>query len=239
MVNSDQTLIYFSAGAEETYAAIGSKQVEVVGKDERRGFTLMVGVSMSGEVLPFQAIFSGKTSASLPTSAAPGYSKATEDLKSRFEYSKWDNHLSTIDTIKSYVNDILAPYFESHRRKLNLPNQICIWQIDCWSVHKSLEFRSWMAKMYPWIHIHFVPANCTGDFQPCDAGIQRPLKVAVKRSALSDIIDHTMDQLSSGIPPSQITFEKRLPVVQDRSVGWLVHGYEAINNPEIVQKVVF
>ena len=239
VVNSDQTLIYFSAGAEETYAAIGSKQVEVVGKDEKRGFTLMVGISMSGEVLPFQAIFSGKTPASLPTSAAPSYSKATEDLKFRFEYSGGDNHWSTIDTMKSYVTNILAPYFESHRKKLNLPNQICIWQIDCWSVHRSLEFRSWMAKMYPWIRIHFVPANCTGDFQPCDTGVQRPLKLAVRRSALSDIVDHTMGQLSSGVSPSQITFEKRLPVVRNRSVGWLVNAYEAINNPEIIQKVMF
>ena len=238
LVNSDQTLIYYTAGAENTYATIGSKQVEVVGKDERRGFTLMVGISMSGEVLPFQAIYSGKTKASLPTSAAPGYSKATGDLKFRFEYSKGDNHWSTIETMKSYVTNILAPYFESQRKKWSLPNQVCVWQIDCWSVHRSLEFRSWMAKTYPWIRIHFVPANCTGLFQPCDVGIQRVLKLAVRRSALSNIVDHTMSQLEKGVLPSEITFEKRLPVVRDRSVEWLVNGYEAINNPEIVQKVV-
>jgi len=37
VVNSDQALIYYTAGAEGTYAAIGSKQVEVVGKDEWGG----------------------------------------------------------------------------------------------------------------------------------------------------------------------------------------------------------
>ena len=237
--NSDQTLVNYTAGAEETYAAIGSKQVEVVGKDERRGFTLMVGISMSGEVLPFQAIYSGKSPASLPTSAAPGHSRATEELKFHFEYSKCDNHWSTIETMKSYVTNILAPYFDSHRARLGLPNQICIWQIDCWSVHRSSEFRGWMAKVYPWIRLHFIPANCTGLFQPCDVGIQRVLKLAMRQSALSNIVDHTMDQLSNGVLPSQITFEKWLPVVRDRSVGWLVNGYEAINNPEIVQKVVF
>jgi len=42
LVNSDQTMVYYSAGAIETYAPVGSKQVEVLGKDERRGFTLMV-----------------------------------------------------------------------------------------------------------------------------------------------------------------------------------------------------
>ena len=53
MVNSDQTLVYFSACAKETYEAIGSKQVDLVGMDEKRGFTLLVGISLSGEVLPF------------------------------------------------------------------------------------------------------------------------------------------------------------------------------------------
>ena len=237
LVNSDQTLVYYSAGAQETYHTIGSKQVEVIGKDERRGFTPMVGISLSGEVLPFQAVFSGKSPASLPSPSAPGYSKATEELKFRFEYSKGNNHWSTIETMKSYVTNILVPYFESRCEKLNLPNQICIWQIDCWSVHRSLEFRSWMHATFPWIHIHFVPANCTGLFQPCDVGIQRVLKLAIRRSALKDIVDHTMAQLSSGTAPNKITFEKRLPVVRNRSVQWLINGYEAINNPEIVQKV--
>ena len=33
-VNSNQMLVQYSAGATETYAPIGSKQVEVLGKDE-------------------------------------------------------------------------------------------------------------------------------------------------------------------------------------------------------------
>ena len=238
VVNSDQTMVYFSDNSKETYEVVGSKQVEIVGLDERRGFTLMVGISMSGKVLPFQAIFRGRSPASLPSPNSPGYNKATQELKFQFEYSKTDNHWSTIDTMKSYVTGILVPYFESHRKQLKLPNQICIWQIDCWSVHRSLEFRSWMTVTYPWIHIHFVPANCTGLFQPCDVRIQRVLKLAIKRSALKDIVDHTMDQLNSGMTPDQVSFDKRIGVVRNRSVTWLVNGYEAINNPEIVQKVI-
>jgi hypothetical protein len=92
---------------------------------------------------------------------------------------------------------------------------------------------------YPWIRIHYVPANCTGLFQPCDVGIQRVLKLAIKRSVLQDIINDTMKQLDSGVEPSKVDFEKRLPVVWDRSVRWLVNGYEAINNPELVKKVIF
>ena len=209
----------------------------MIGKDEKRAFTLMVGISMSGEVLPFQAVYAGKTKGSLPTSSAFNYTKATEELKFRFESSGNDTYWSTMATMQSYVTNILVPYFESHLKQLDLPNQICIWQIDCWSVHQSLEFRSWMRKSYPWIRIHYIPANCTGLFQPCDVGIQRILKLAIRRSALKNIVDDTMKQLNAGVQPSKVVFERKLAVVRNHSVEWLVNGYEAINKHEVVEKV--
>ena len=234
-VNTDQTLVTYSAGASETYAPKGSKQVEVAGKDEKRGFTAVVGISMSGDVLPFQAIYVGNTPRSLPSPAAPDYHKATHTLKFLFE-SGGSNHWSTLSTMQSYAQHILVPYFEDHRKD---QNQIYVWQIDCWSVHQSAEFHHWMYKTYPWIQIHYIPANCTGLFQPCDVGIQCVFKLAVKCSALQDTINDTMEQLGCGTEPSKVTFEKQLGVVQDRSVRWLVNGYEAINNPELVKKVIF
>ena len=235
IVNTDQTLVIYAAGASETYAAIGSKQVDVVGKDEKRAFTVVVGISMAGDVLPFQAVYTGTTSRSLPKPDAPGYHEATEVLKFCFE-SGGSNHWSTLSTMQNYVQHILVPYFQLYRED---QGQTCVWQIDCWSVHRSEEFRHWMYKTYPWIRIHYVPANCTGLFQPCDVGIQRVLKLAIRRSALQDIIDNTMEQLSQGVGPEGVKFEKKLPLVRNRSVRWLVNGYKAINRPDFVQKVTF
>ena len=48
-----------------------------------------------------------------------------------------------------------------------------------------------------------------------------------------------MKQLNYGIEPSKVAFEKQLGVVRDHSVRWLVNGYEAINNPVLVKKVIF
>ena len=42
---------------------------------------------------------------------------------------------------------------------------------------------------------------------------------------------------SHSVQPSMVAFEKQLPVVRDQSVRWLVDGYKAINNPELVKKV--
>ena len=75
-----------------------------------------------------------------------------------------------------------------------------------------------MYNTYLWIQIHYVPANCTGLFQPCDVGIQQVLKLAIKQSALQDVINDTTEQLDHGVEPSKVTFEKWLPVIQDCSV---------------------
>ena len=127
IVNSDQTGVVYSAGALETYAPTRSKQVDVIGKDEKRAFTLMVGISMSGEVLPFQAIYTGMTDRSLPTKSAPKYTKAKKELKFLFESSGNETYWATMKTMQSYVTNILAPYFESYCQQLHLSNQLCIW----------------------------------------------------------------------------------------------------------------
>jgi hypothetical protein len=122
-VNSDQAGV---TGGLETWAPCGSKQVEVIGKNECQSFTLMVGISMSGEVLPFQVIYASKTALSLPSANATNYAKATEELKFYFESSGNDTYWLTIGAMKSYVANILAPYFESHHQQLRWPNQFCI-----------------------------------------------------------------------------------------------------------------
>ena len=48
-----------------------------------------------------------------------------------------------------------------------------------------------------------------------------------------------MKQMKAGIEPSKVVFKKRLPVVRNHSVGWLVNRYEAINKHEIVEKVSY
>jgi len=48
-----------------------------------------------------------------------------------------------------------------------------------------------------------------------------------------------MEQLKSGVEPSKVVFEKKLPIVQNHSVSWLVNAYEAINKHELVEKVSY
>ncbi|THU81984.1 hypothetical protein K435DRAFT_610801, partial [Dendrothele bispora CBS 962.96] len=162
-VNTDQTQTVYQQGNKATWNKRGEKQVGSIGKDEKRAFTLVPLISASGELLPFQAIFQGSTDASCPSKSSPFYQEAKE-LGFCIEPSKTKTYWSTMETMKSLVNDIISPYFERKKRELNIENpgeQRSIWKIDCWSVHKSKEFLSWMKTTHPNIIVIFVPGNCT------------------------------------------------------------------------------
>ncbi|KAG9119194.1 hypothetical protein FRC07_005929 [Ceratobasidium sp. 392] len=70
VINADQTGVSFLGTGDQTWDVRGALQVAAVGKGEKRQFTLMVAVASSGDMLPFQAIFKGKTKNSLPSEKA-------------------------------------------------------------------------------------------------------------------------------------------------------------------------
>ncbi|KAK7676989.1 hypothetical protein QCA50_020018 [Cerrena zonata] len=215
-VNIDQTQVVISGGSGYTYETIGSKQVSATGHEEKRAFTVLVGVSASGEVLPFQTIWHGKTSKVLPTKDAP-YRKEADEIGMVWEASQTDTYWSTFATMCSYLDE-------------------CILQLDTWSVHRGKPFVNWITASHPFIIRDYVPGGCTGIFQPCDVGIQKLFKAAIRQAQHEDVVKETIEQLEKGIHPSQVRLDTRLGVLRERSVGWLVRAYNVINKPEIVLK---
>ncbi|KAH7905095.1 hypothetical protein BJ138DRAFT_978747, partial [Hygrophoropsis aurantiaca] len=66
--------------------------------------------------------------------------------------------------------------------------------------------------------------------------VQRPFKLAVKRSQLADIVNEAVVLLQNGEEPSALRLDTTLPALRDRSLSWLVDGYCAINDPKIVKQ---
>lgn len=238
-VNTDQTQTVYQQGTDTTWNHKGDRQVPAVGIDEKRAFTLVPSISASGKLLPFQAIYHGATPASCPDRKSPFYAEA-EQLGFRLEPSKSDTYWSTIATMKSLVDDIIAPYFERKKNELGIEdpdNQYSIWKIDCWSVHKSEEFLTWMKTTHPQILVIFVPGNCTCVFQPLDVGIQRVLKQSIKCSAHSDIVTEVTGQLADP-DVKEVRLDVTVKTLRNRSLGWLVKAWHDINNPELIKKVM-
>jgi DDE superfamily endonuclease len=235
-VNMDQTQVVYQMGGGLTFELMGAAQVPVLGLEEKRAFTLVVAVSGLGEVLPFQAIFQGKTSQSTPSTKAPGREEATR-LGFLFEYSGTDTYWSNQATMRAWVTHILVPYWRQKMVEVGIPVQECLLQLDAWKVHRSKEFTDWIHTEYPWITLEFVPGGCTGLFQPCDVGIQRPLKLAIKHCQQDDMVKATLAQLQSGVSADEIKFDVSIGVLRDRTVKWLVSAFHQVNKPDVVRQV--
>jgi hypothetical protein len=92
----DETYLHFvpmsNAGS---FAPIGSREVAVVGADDKRGATLNVTCKPDGTLLPFQFIFGGKSPRCLPKGDARKEAEAAGHV---FCYSL--SHWQTVDTFK-------------------------------------------------------------------------------------------------------------------------------------------
>ena len=119
-VNSNQTQVIYQQSSALTYKRKGSCQISTIGLDKKQAFTLNVAISASGALLPFQAIFKGKTMASLPTANSLCYNEA-DQLSFLFEFSGTDNYWANIKIMKSFVTLILVPYFITEKE--------CLWQL--------------------------------------------------------------------------------------------------------------
>ena len=169
----DQTGVHLVSASSWTYEMVGSSDVAIVGAEDKRQITACVAASLRGDLLPLQLIFQGKTARSLPAATAAS-------IAARVDITCSDNHWSTQETMQRWITNILLPHSE---RMINMhglnANAHILLLLDCWAVHKSAEFRDWLQREHPRIHLVFVPANCTSKLQLADVVLQRPFKLGL------------------------------------------------------------
>ncbi|QRV95133.1 DDE superfamily endonuclease [Ceratobasidium sp. AG-Ba] len=233
IINADQTGVSYLGVGSRTWELKGSSQVSAVGQSEKRQFTLMVAVAASGDVLPFQAIYKGKTESSLPSEAARKPCEAAGFLFT----PGGDRYWSTLDTMKVWIEKCVVPYAEKKRQELGLPlEQKTILILDCWAVHRGKPFLTWMKIGKKSIILLFVPGNCTSVAQPCDTRINRVLKHLIKSACVEHLSKETQRQIADGTEPSRVKIDTSLNKLRNQSTTWLLNAWEWLrDHPEVVR----
>jgi hypothetical protein len=101
-VNFDQIGNHILPSNGCTFNDRGAEQVDIVAKDEKCAFTLLVASTADGDFLPFQQVWARASERSLPSKNAP---RMQDALERGFDFAfvksdKKTRHFSTLKTMK-------------------------------------------------------------------------------------------------------------------------------------------
>ena len=110
ILNWDQTAIKLVPTGEWTMHRAKDRVIAIASSGDKRQITAVLGVTLTGEYLPPQLIYQGKTLRCHPKVSFPQ------------EWDIWhsDNHWSTEDTMTRYIEEIVVPYLLQNREALKL-----------------------------------------------------------------------------------------------------------------------
>ena len=123
VLNSDQTPSSYISVGRSTMASRGAKTVAIKGFTDKRNITLNFVVTLSGEFLPMQIIYAGKTTACHPR----GVHFPTGFLVSQ-NVKHWSNEEETL----KLIDTVLHPYVVKKRAEAGLPEDqkaLVVWDV--------------------------------------------------------------------------------------------------------------
>jgi len=218
IVNWDQTGVPIVPVGGWTLEEAGSRQVAVVGLEDKRQITALLTISLAGELLPPQVLYQGKTEACHPNFPFP---------------EEWDvhhtpSHWSTEESMKRYVDTIISPYMAGQRERLGLQeNQKGLAIFD---VYKAQRTESVLTKLQEANVIPvFVPASCTGELQPLDA--DGGLNDALKKDMKSSFMTYYAESVAKEIEQNTIDDAKvdlRLSTLKPLHANWLLGAMDRL-----------
>jgi hypothetical protein len=206
--------------------------VPIFGKDGKRAFTVLLGCTTDGQLLPLQTIYTGLMGAS-PEQRAETGSRAYWS----FIYYRRKTYWSTIVSMEEYFTNIMG----GHRTKIIAqhslpPDSKVLLYYDCWALHRPQELREIIKKL-GWLELVFVPGGCIGLYQPCDVGIQHIFKHHVKNSVSEFFTSQIEKSVEEGTAPENIKLDISLATLRNETPEWLCAAYNIVSsNLELVKK---
>ena len=224
IINWDQTAISIVPGSSWTMAPSGSRRIEIMGMGDKRQITAVFAGSLSGDFLPLQLIYTGKTPACHPKVTFPP----------DWNITHISNHWANEETVKDYVSKVIVPYVKKMKVKLQSPDHQKALVI--FDVFKGQMCQSTIdILMENDIHFVYVPPNCTDRLQPLDISVNKPCKDFMKNKFIEwyslkvlEALERTEDERP------KIDF--RLSTMKPLGGQWLVSFYDyMVSNPQIIQ----
>ena len=222
ILNWDQTAIKYIPVSNWTMATEGSKRIELIGQDDKRQITATFAGSLTGNFLPIQLVYEGKTTRCHPSI----------DFPKGWHITHTANHWCNEDTMIDYIKLVIVPYMVESRKRLALsPTHTGLVILDEFKGQTTQKVLS-LLEEYHLMYV-IVPPNCTDRLQPLDVSVNRAAKHFIRGKFESWYADRIMAQQESGqdIQPVDL----RLSVVKPIGAQWMIDLYDYLKgNPSII-----
>ena len=160
VINRDHTGIKYIPVGSWTMEKEGQKRVQITGIDDKRQITAVFPATKTGNFLPIQVIYKGKTKRCLKFVDLP------EDWLISFTENQWANETTTND----YIYKILLPYVKQKREELKLPgDHPALAVFDRFKAQCTSNVIQILRDNH--IDILLIPASCTDRLQPLDVSV--------------------------------------------------------------------
>ena len=218
----------------KTWAAKGTKQVEITALDDKRQFTAFPVINAAGEVCAHvQLTWQGLSNRSCPNMCCQA--KYAEHLTHVATPSHW----STPCTVEAAVDDIYLSYVVPKCLALGIIPSETYWLIewDVYSSHRGEEILARLKAKYPRLIIIFIPASCTGELQPLDVGFNGPWKCLITKFAAQWLSMNIREQLVSNPDPTKVSLGLKKSDLVEPFCGWITAAtVEMKNKPGLIRR---
>ena len=179
--------------SEWTTEKVGSKRVEIAGLQDKRQITAVFAGSLTGDFLPIQLVYQGKTEKRYPAVTFP------DNWHNTCTPIHWCNEQTTLD----YIIKIIIPYFNRKRADLKLPGTHPTLAIfDKFTGQVTEEALTVLDDNN--IYYVTVPPNCTDKLQPLNVSMNKMAKEYLRSKLQSWYASKITSQLQAGTSSSAL-----------------------------------
>ena len=225
VLNWDHTALSYVPASKWTMEKKGSTRIEIGGFSDKRQITALFAATLSGDFLPIQLVYQGKTKRCHPDYLFP------PDWHITHTPTHWSNE----ETMLEYIDKIIVPYASRKKKELGLPDD-----------HHALmiydEFRGQItvdvvAKLQQHhFEIVLVPPNCTDRLQPLDVSVNKPAKDFLKSKFREWYASQILQQLEKGTEPDKLQpVDMQLSTMKPLCAQWVVAMFDYFkSHPDII-----
>jgi hypothetical protein len=143
--------------------------------------------------------------------------------------------------MKDYIEHIIVPFRAKMIEKHRLDGQQdVVLVLDVWAVHISSEFRQFIAEQHPYIHLLYIPPNCTSKLQVADYALNYPFKHGVKRRFDAWAAEKVAAQINSaaagGEDAAMVGLKESLKMsnIKPKIVDWVCESWKSLAEEKLL-----